>query len=197
VRERCVAEGLESALNRKTHSRTKPCKIQGEEEAHLVALTCSVPPTGHARWTLKLLADELVSLEVIDSVSPATVGRALKKNELKPWQKKEWCIPPKANAEFVCKMEDVLDVYKRPYDEKKPVVCMDESSKQLTKETRTPIEAKPGEVTRYDTEYERNGTSNVFISVEPLAGKRNIKITDHRKKTDWAQFIKGVVFNAN
>lgn len=92
-------------------------------------------------------------------------------------------------------MEDVLDVYKRPYDEKKPVICMDESSKQLTKETRLPIEAKPGEVARYDTEYARNGTSNIFISVEPLAGKRNIKVTDQRRKSEWAHFLKELVDN--
>lgn len=79
VRQRFATEGMESSLTRKTHSRTRPCKIQGEEEAHLVALTCSDPPVGQARWTLKLLADKLVSLEVIDSISPATVGRALKK----------------------------------------------------------------------------------------------------------------------
>lgn len=90
-------------------------------------------------------------------------------------------------------MEDVLDVYKRPYDEKRPVVCMDETNKQLTKEIRTPIPMKPGESERYDTEYERNGTSNVFLSYEPLKGKRRLKVTDHRKKKDWAYFIKELV----
>jgi hypothetical protein len=90
-------------------------------------------------------------------------------------------------------MEDVLDVYKRPYDEKHPVVCMDETSKQQVKETRPPIEAHPGQVERYDTEYERNGVSNIFLRVEPLGSKREIKVTDHRKKTDWAHFIKEMV----
>lgn len=90
-------------------------------------------------------------------------------------------------------MEDVLDVYKRPYDPKKPVVCMDESSKQLTKETRTPIPAEPGKPERYDTEYERNGTRNIFIEVEPLAGKRHTKVTERRTKIDWANYIKEMV----
>ena len=90
-------------------------------------------------------------------------------------------------------MENILDVYKRPYSEQYPVVCMDESSKQLIKETRIPIPAKPGEPERYDTEYERNGTCNIFIHSEPLTGKRRVEITDHRKKIDWAQFIKGMV----
>jgi hypothetical protein len=107
--------------------------------------------------------------------------------------KKEWCIPPKANAEFVCKMEDVLDVYKRPYDEKNPVICMDELNKQLTKEIRKPIEMGQGRVLRYDTEYERNGTSNIFICFEPLRGRRHLMVTDQRTKIDWAHFIRELV----
>ena len=90
-------------------------------------------------------------------------------------------------------MEDVLDVYIQPYDEKRPVICVDESSKQLTKETRIPIPAEPGKPERYDTEYERNGTNNIFLAAETLKGKRHIKITDQRKKTDFAYFIKELV----
>lgn len=90
-------------------------------------------------------------------------------------------------------MEDVLDVYKRPYDEKRPVICMDETNKQQIKETRAPIPAEPGKSERFDTEYERNGTSNIFISCEPLKGKRKIKVTNQRKKTDWAHFIKELI----
>jgi transposase len=116
-----------------------------------------------------------------------------KKNEIKPWLKKEWCIPAKGNAEFICKMEDVLDVYKRPYDENYPVVCMDETNKQQLKEKRSPLAMKPGKVQRYDTQYERNGTSNIFLSFEPLTGKRNLKVTKQRTRTDWAYFIKELV----
>lgn len=90
-------------------------------------------------------------------------------------------------------MEDVLDVYKRPYDEKRPLVCMDETNKQQLKEKREPIPLSPGTPMKFDTEYERNGTSNIFLSFEPLAGKRKLKVTDHRKKTDWATFIKELV----
>ena len=90
-------------------------------------------------------------------------------------------------------MEDILDVYRRPYDETNLLICMDESSKQLTKEARIPIEATPGKVERYDSEYVRNGTSNIFIAAEPLKGKRKVKVTDCRKKTDWAEFIKEIV----
>ena len=79
IRQRFVEEGLESALSRKPHSNTRPRKIDGDQEAHLIALSCSTPPDGRARWTLKLLANHLIELEIIDSVSPATIGRVLKK----------------------------------------------------------------------------------------------------------------------
>jgi transposase len=194
VRKRFVEEGVDAAINRKTHARTKPSILKGEEEAQLIVLACSNPPVGRSKWTLKLLADKLISLDVVESVSPSTVGRALDKNELKPWKNKEWCIP-EASADFVCSMEDVLDVYERPYDANYPVVCMDESSKQSIKETRTPIQASSGSVQKYDTEYERNGTNNIFIATEPLTGKVKVDITDRRTKIDWAHFIKTLVDN--
>jgi hypothetical protein len=105
---------------------------------------------------------------------------------LKPWLKKQWCIPPKENAEFAWKMEDVLDVYKRPYDSNRPMVCLDETSKQLIGETRTPVSAMPGREARYDHEYQRNGTANLFMVFEPLAGRRHVKVTERRTKKDWA-----------
>ncbi len=87
-------------------------------------------------------------------------------------------------------MEDVLDVYSRPYNKDFPVVCMDESSIQLIGEVRTPLPAIPGYPVLMDDEYVRNGVASIFIDVEPLAGRRQVKVTDHRSKTDWAQFIK-------
>jgi len=90
-------------------------------------------------------------------------------------------------------MEHVLDVYKRPYDKNNPVVCMDESPRQLIKETRAPIEMKPGSERKTDLEYERCGTCNVFMANEPLAGKRFVKITKTKTKIDWAHFIKQIV----
>jgi len=82
IRKRCVEEGLEAAINRKSHSRTRPRKIQGEEEAHLIAIACSAPPEGRKRWTVKLLADKMVELEVLESVSVGTVHNSLKKTNL-------------------------------------------------------------------------------------------------------------------
>jgi hypothetical protein len=101
-----------------------------------------------------------------------------------------WCIPPKANADFVWRMEDVLEVYKRPYDPRFPVVCMDETSKQLVGETRPPETMRPGKVQRQDAEYERNGTCNLFLFFEPLRGWRQVWVTDQRRRVEWAHCIK-------
>lgn len=87
-------------------------------------------------------------------------------------------------------MEDVLDVYHLPYDPKYPVVCMDESSKQLIGEVREPIPGKPGRVRRIDDEYVRNGVAEIFMEVEPLAGRRHVSITERRTRKDWAKEIK-------
>lgn len=116
-----------------------------------------------------------------------------KKNELKPWQKKMWCIPPEENAEFVCAMENVLEVYKRPYDPSRPVVCLDEKSKQLVGEVCKPIAPKPGEVERCDYEYVRNGTANLFLMVEPLGGWRHVSVTTRRTKVDFAKQVQELV----
>ena len=89
-------------------------------------------------------------------------------------------------------MEKVLDVYKRPYDEVFPVVCMDESPRQLIKETRRALPAKPGRLARHDYEYERCGVCNIFMAGEPLAGHRFLKVTEQKKKKDWACFIEEI-----
>lgn len=115
------------------------------------------------------------------------------KNELKPHLREQWVIPPKQNSEFVAAMEDVLEVYQRPYDPARPVVCLDEQSKQLTRETRTPIPAAPGRPQRVDYEYERNGTVNLFMLFEPLAGWRHVKVTDRRTKIDFAHVVRELV----
>jgi len=106
---------------------------------------------------------------------------------------KRWCIPPKANAEFVCRMEDVLDVYKRSYDPRRPQVCFDERPKQLIGEIRKPIPATPSKQARYDYEYKRNGVANLFMMFEPLAGQRYVKVTKRRTKKDWAECIRRLV----
>ena len=109
------------------------------------------------------------------------------KNEIKPWRVKQWCIA-EAGAEFVAKMEDVLDVYAREYDPSKPLVCIDETNKQLIKETR--IASLPGEVEKVDYEYERNGVADIFMIFEPLAGKRETVVTETRTAIDFANVLK-------
>ena len=104
-----------------------------------------------------------------------------------------WCIPPKANAAFVCAMEDILEVYRRPTNPDEPLVCMDEITKQLTQEIRQAIPAERGKPARVDYEYERNGISNLFMFYEPFGGKRYVSVTDHRTKIDWAFQDKRVV----
>ncbi len=102
-------------------------------------------------------------------------------------------IPPQQNAEFVCAMEQVLETYKKPYDARKPMVCMDETSKQLVKETRQPIAIEAGQPLRYDYEYERHGVANLFMFCEPLRGWRRVSVTERRTKVDWARQIKRLV----
>jgi hypothetical protein len=115
------------------------------------------------------------------------------KSAIKPWLIGQWSIPPKQNAEFVCRMEDVLEVYTRSYDELFPQVCFDEKSKQLLGEVSEPLGAGPGRGAHHDYEYERNGTANLFIVSEPLVGWRHISVTERRTKIDWAHCIKDLV----
>ena len=104
-----------------------------------------------------------------------------------------WCIPPKQSAEFVYHMEDVLEVYRRPYDPKRPVVCMDETLKQLIGEAREPLPPLPGRVERFDHVYVRNGVASLFLAFEPLAGWRTVAVTDRRRRLEWATFVKSLV----
>ena len=104
-------------------------------------------------------------------------------------------IPPHQSSHFVAAMEQVLDVYKRPYNKARPVICMDESPKQLIKETRQPIPMSPGFEKKYDYEYARCGVCNVFMVNEPLAGKRYVKVTDQKTKKDWAILIREIADN--
>lgn len=90
-------------------------------------------------------------------------------------------------------MYRLLNLYKKPYDPKSPVICFDEKSKQLLGDSRTPIPMKPGSIKKYDYEYKRNGTCNIFVAVEPKAGKHHIQVTDHRKRQDFAQFMKWLI----
>lgn len=109
---------------------------------------------------------------------------------MKPWLVERFCIPPDQNAAFVKAMEDVLDVYHRPYDPTRPQVCLDETSKQLVEHTRVPIAASRGRAARVDDEYKRCGTANIFAAVEPLTGRALVEATEHRTAVDMARFLR-------
>ncbi|MCL4517055.1 MAG: IS630 family transposase [Firmicutes bacterium] len=190
IRKVYSEKGLEAAVGRKKRE-TPPVqpKITGEVEAKIIAISCSTPPAGRSKWSLRLLADKAVELQYIDSISHEAVGRLLKKNELKPHLRKCWCIPPKQNAAFVAGMEDILDLYQQPFDESSPVICMDEKPYQLLDETRPPIPMEPGNPERRDGEYIRNGTCSIFIFTEPLAGWRHVAVCERRTRIDWAHQI--------
>lgn len=188
TKRRFVEGNLEAALSEEPRPGAER-KLSGREEALLVATACSSPPAGRARWTLELLADALVKLTEHDSLSRETVRRRLAENELKPWRKDMWCIP-KVDAEYVARMEDVLDLYGETPDPKRPVVCFDESPTQLIGEVRQPIPAEPGQIERYDCEYRRNGTANLFIFLDAHRSWRKVKVTDRRAAEDFAQCMR-------
>ena len=119
-------------------------------------------------------------------------GEKVKKNELKPWRVRSWCIP-RASARFVANMEDVLSVYQRPYDEQKPQVCLDESHKHLRSIPRGAISVAPGQSRREDYEYQRHGQCAIFMAVEPLAGQRHVWVRERRTKLDCAEVLRELV----
>ncbi|TMK00931.1 MAG: IS630 family transposase [Alphaproteobacteria bacterium] len=191
VRKQLVEEGVEAVLSRKQRAAPAvPPIFDGEKEAKLIALACSKPPKGRVRWTLRLLESKVVELNIVDRASDSTIGRVLKKHSLKPHRREQWVIPPKANSAFVAAMEDVLAVYTRPHDPDRPLVCLDETSKQLIGETRVPIPMKAGRPARCDYEYKRNGTANLFMMFAPLEGWRHVKVTDRHTAVDYAHVLK-------
>ncbi len=191
TKRRFVEEGLEQALSEAPRPGAER-KLVATEEALLVATVCSKPPAGRARWTLSLLADAMVRLTEHRSLSSETIRRRLAEKELKPWQKKMWCIP-KVDAEFVARMEDVLELYAEQADEQHPVVCFDETPRQLVGESRVPVAAKPGQPARVDYEYVRNGTANIFMFVDAHRPWRHAKVTDRRTSRDFAECMRDLV----
>jgi transposase len=184
TKRRFVEGNLEAALTEEPRPGAAR-KLLGKEEALLVATACSSPPEGRARWTLDLLAGAMVKLTEHDSISRETVRRRLAENDLKPWRKDMWCIP-QVDGEYVARMEDVLELYADAPDPKRPVVCFDESPTQLIGEVRQPIPAEPGQLERYDCEYKRNGTVNLFVFLDAHRPWRKVKVTDRRAAEDFA-----------
>ncbi len=112
---------------------------------------------------------------------------------MQPHLREQWCIPPKADAEFVCQMEDVLEVYHRPYHPRRPLVCLDEATKQLIQEVRVPLPTRSGQPRRFDYEYRRNGTADLFMICEPLLGWRSVQVMQRRTAKDFAGVLAWLV----
>ena len=157
MRTRFVTEGLDAAINDRPRPGRRR-KLDGRQEAHLVAITCSDAPEGHTNWTLQLLADKVVAMEFAESISLETIRQILKKTNSNHGRTKSGAFP-----EFVAR---ILDLYHEERDPEWPVVCFDETSKQLIEDVRPPIEAAPGRVERYDTE------SGPILVVDPYEGCR-------------------------
>jgi hypothetical protein len=199
TKRRFVEGNLEAALSEEPRPGAER-KLTGKEEALLVATACSSPPEGRKRWTLPedsgdqldLLAGAMVELTEHEALSRETVRRRLAENELKPWRKDMWCIP-QVDGNYVARMEDVLDLYAETPDPKRPVVCFDESPTQLIGEAREPIPAVPGQPERYDCEYRRNGTVNLFVFLDAHRSWRKVKVTDRRTARDFADCMRDLV----
>ena len=127
----------------------------------------------------------MVKLTEHEDLSRETVRRRLAENDLKPWRRDMWCIP-QVDGEYVARMEDVLDLYAEQPDPKRPVLCFDESPTQLIGEVRQPIPAQPGQLERYDCEYKRNGTANLFVFLDVHRPWRKVKVTENRAAVDFA-----------
>jgi transposase len=188
TKQRFVEGNLPWALSERPRAGAAR-KLTDKEQALLVATACSAAPKGRARWTLELLAGEMVRLTEHESLSRETIRRRLVENELKPWRRDMWCIP-KIDAEYVARMEDVLDLYAEDPPPQRPVVCFDESPTQLIGEVRAPIPAEPGQLEHFDCEYSRNGTRNLFVFLDARRSWRHVKVTERRTAQDFAHCMR-------
>jgi hypothetical protein len=174
---------MDAVLNRKQRATPPVPRIfDGEKEARLIALACSQPPEGRAKWNAGLLETKVVELNIVDHASDNTIGCVLKKNALKPHLVRQWVIPPQASSSGDGGYSGRLR------DGECPLVCLDETSKQPLADTRLPIAMKPGQLARRDYEYQRNGTAK-FMIFAPLEAWRRVKVTDWRTAIDYAQAL--------
>ncbi len=182
--------GLEKALHDDPRPGA-PVRFDDGVRSRIVALVCSDPPEGFDRWTLRLIREKAVKDGVVRAISVETIRVILEEHDLKPWRQRSWCVP-ELDEEFIEKMEGVLEVYERPYDPGKPVVCVDEKPIQLLGDVRSPSGLAPGKPRRTDYEYKRNGTANVFCAVEPSQGRYLNRVTENRKAREFAKFISSI-----
>lgn len=192
VRQRFVEEGLQQALSEKPRPGGSRL-LNAQQEAKLVALACMKAPKGRSRWTLRLLADRFVLLcDDLDGISKDTVRRRLKENKLKPWLRKMWCLRT-IDAEFIAKMEDVLDLYTEAPDPRFPVICFDESLKQLVGEVTAPRLPLPGHPAQQDYHYTRGGTAKLLVFYDVHGAKREVIVSERRRHQEYALAMRKLV----
>jgi transposase len=179
--------GLDRAIEDDYRSG-RPIEFDDRDKANIIAMVCTDPPEGYARWTIDLITDQSVKNGHVKSISKSKIRIILQEHEFKPWREKMWCVP-NLNEEYIERMENILEVYESAYDEKKPVVCVDEKPVALIGDKHERERAKPGKVGLKDYEYSRNGSAKVFCAVEPLKGKYINRVTGNRKSPEFAKFI--------
>ncbi|KAF0139843.1 MAG: transposase, partial [Ignavibacteria bacterium] len=183
---------IEGGLTRALYDKPRKGKkraLNEKQSNEIIALLCSDPPEGFSRWTMALITEETIKRGIIPAIGKETIRLLMKNHNLKPWRLKMWCIP-KLDKEYIDRMEDVLDLYEKPYNPKEPVVCLDEKSIQLLKSAREDVAAKKdGQITKRDSEYIRCGTANAFCGIEPKAGKHFTIVTRRRKRPDFAKVL--------
>jgi len=193
IRRQFIHEGLRSTLTEKPRSG-RPREFTGKDAAKVTALACSEPPEGHAKWSLRLIADKAVELEYVEAISYQTVSNILKKNDLSPHLKRQWCIG-KLTTNFLWRMENLLNLYEQPYDPMNPLICFDERPCQLIENILQPLPMLPGQPVREDYHYKRNGVCSIFIAFEPLTGHRFVQVRERRTKKDYADFFRQLAEN--
>lgn len=169
----------------------QPIIFDDRIKSKIVALVCSDPPEGFDRWSLDLIKSKVESDGIANTISKEKIRIILQEHDLKPWQQRMWCIP-ELTPEYIERMENILDIYERGDSEQYPLVCLDEKPIALFEDSRPAEIMEPGQTKKVDYEYIRNGTANVFMAVEPFAGKYNVEVTENRTGEKFAHFLKNL-----
>ncbi len=186
-----VEYGLEAALAEGARPG-QPRKTDAYEDALLVSIACSAPPSGRCRWTLALLAEQWIALTDMEQVSMETIRQRLKANQLKPWQRKMWCLG-QMDAAYIAQLEHSLDVYAEVPSPDVPLVNFDEATKQWVGEVHAGKPMAPGQVSKTDYDYERKGVVNIFLCFDRHRGWRHAKVTGTKKTADFAEIMRELV----
>ena len=182
---RYARAGLQRALYDRPRPGASPLLTVGQKQ-QIIAMVCSDPPEGRARWTIRLIAEESIRRKLVPAVGRETIRILLQSHDNKPWRIKSWCVA-ELTPEYIRNMEDVLATYERPLDANQPVVCLDEKPVQVLADVRAPLPAqKPGQIAKQDNEYERRGTANIFCGVEPKSGRHFTEVTPTRSGAEFA-----------